>query len=321
MHTTTGRWRLGLALTLITVLMWASLPIPLKVLLDVMDAWTITWLRFLAAALVLGGWLAWRGRLPALQRLSRRGIALLVVAVLGLAGNYICYLLGLDHIAPAAAQVVIQLAPMFLLLGGLVVFRERFSLTQWLGFAILTGGLLLFFHDRVGDLLSTGDYALGVALTVLAGVLWAAYAMAQKQLLLTLPSEAIMWTIYATSVLLFLPAIDLAPAVRLDAFHLGMLLFACLNTLVAYGCFAEALDHWEASRVSAVLAVTPLLTIALVALLARYAPGVLPPEPLDALSVAGACIVVVGSGLSALAPREPRAGRVPATAAPRAPEE
>jgi drug/metabolite transporter (DMT)-like permease len=321
MHTTTGRWRFGLALTLITVAMWASLPIPLKVLLGAMDAWTITWLRFLVAALLLGAWLARRGRLPALHRMPRRAILLLAIAVLGLAGNYICYLLGLDHIAPAAAQVVIQLAPMFLLLGGLVVFRERFSALQWLGFAILTAGLLLFFHDRVGDLLQSGEYSLGVALTVLAGALWAAYAMAQKQLLRALPSEAIMWTIYAVSVLLFLPAIDLAPVARLDGFHIAMLLFACLNTIVAYGCFAEALDHWEASRVSAVLAVTPLLTIAIVAWLARHAPGILPPEPVDALSVAGACIVVVGSGMSALAPREPRAGQVPGTAVPRAPEE
>jgi drug/metabolite transporter (DMT)-like permease len=308
MHETTGRWRLGLLLTLITVLMWASLPIPLKILLGTLDAYTITWLRFLVAATLLGAWLALRLRLPALHRLSCRALALLAIAVLGLAGNYILYLLGLELVEPGAAQVVIQIAPMFLLVGGLAVFRERFSLVQWLGFAILTAGLLLYFHDRLDELLGAGSYALGVAMIVAAGASWAAYAMAQKQLLKTLPSEAIMWIIYAASVVLFLPGTELAGLRRLDGVQIALLAFTCLNTLVAYGCFAEALDHWEASRVSAVLAVTPLLTLILVQWLARAAPGLLPPEPLDFLSIAGACIVVAGSGMCALAPRARRPG-------------
>jgi drug/metabolite transporter (DMT)-like permease len=315
MHQTTGRWRLGLALTLITVLMWGSLPIPLKLLLDVMDAYTITWIRFVAAALLLGLWLARRAGLPALQRLGRRDLWLLAIAVLGLAGNYILYLLGLDHIPPGAAQVVIQLAPMFLLLGGLLVFRERFGTVQWLGFAILCGGLLLYFHDRLGALTGHGRYAVGVIMIVGAGVLWSAYALAQKQLLKVLPSEAILWSIYTASVVLFLPGTQLSSVARLDALHIVLLVFACLNTIVAYGCFAEALDHWEASRVSAVLAVTPLVTLVLVGALAHVAPQALPAEPLDLLSLTGACIVVVGSGLSALAPRP----RIVSRAAPELP--
>ena len=40
-----------------------------RLLLDVMDAFTITWVRFLTAAALLGIWLAWRARLPALTTL------------------------------------------------------------------------------------------------------------------------------------------------------------------------------------------------------------------------------------------------------------
>ena len=50
MHQTTGRWRLGLLLSLATVSMWGVLPIVLKLLLAHMDAATITWYRFLIAA-------------------------------------------------------------------------------------------------------------------------------------------------------------------------------------------------------------------------------------------------------------------------------
>jgi len=317
MHTTTGRWRYGLSLTLVTVFLWGSLPIPLKMLLDVMDPYTITWTRCLTAAILLGTWLALRSRLPELRKLSRRDWALLAIAIIGLASNYILYILGLQFIAPGAAQVVIQLAPMFLLLGGLFVFGEHFRPMQWFGFAILTGGLLLYFHDRLGELIAPGSYAIGVAIVVLAGLMWACYAMAQKQLLKTLPSEAIMWCIYAAAVLVFLPAIHPSRLLQLDGVHIALLAYASLNTLVAYGCFAEALDHWEASRVSALLAVTPLLTIVIVAWLAKIAPHALAAEPHDWLSIVGAGIVVIGSGLSALAPRESSAAKAAAVLVPR----
>jgi drug/metabolite transporter (DMT)-like permease len=80
-----------------------------------------------------------------------------------------------------------------------------------------------------------------------------------------------------------------------------MLAFSCLNTLVAYGAFAEALEHWEVSRVSAVLTVAPLVTIASSWLINRLVPGVLSADPLNALSLVGAFLVVGGSAACALA--------------------
>ena len=53
---------------------------------------------------------------------------------------------------------------------------------------------------------------------------------------------------------------------KLDAIGLWLLAYCALNTLVAYGAFAEALAHWEASRVSTILATTPLLSLGVIAL-------------------------------------------------------
>jgi drug/metabolite transporter (DMT)-like permease len=74
-----------------------------------------------------------------------------------------------------------------------------------------------------------------------------------------------------------------------------MLLFCGLNTLLAYGAFAEALDHWEASRVSAVLALTPIVTLVSVWAVSHIVPSLIAPERLTALGVLGALLVVVGS--------------------------
>ncbi|MCY1543985.1 putative inner membrane transporter YhbE [compost metagenome] len=81
-----------------------------------------------------------------------------------------------------------------------------------------------------------------------------------------------------------------------------LLLACCLNTLVAYGAFAEALAHWEASRVSATLAITPLVTFASVAACAALWPDHVQPEEINWIAYGGAVFVVLGSALTALAP-------------------
>lgn len=309
MHKTTGQWKLGLALSLVTALLWGMLPIALKLLLTEMDAFSITWFRFLAAALILGAFQARRGQLPALGTLTGKGWLLMTIAALGLAGNYLLYLVGLDYITPGAAQIVIQLAPMLLLLGGLIVFGERFDAVQWLGFGLLLSGMLLFFNRRLAEIVSSlGDYTIGILLIIVSAIVWAAYALAQKQLLRAMASENIMLMLYLAGVLLFLPTAAPASLLELDGLGIGLLVFASLNTLFAYGAFAEALDHWEASRVSAVLAITPLLTLGFMAIISLF-PTTIAPEPLNALSVGGALLVVIGSMTSALAGR--RATRDP----------
>src|SRR5438093_1050165 len=144
-HRTSGRWRLGLALALTTAAFWGVLPIALKVALEGLDAFTITWFRFAVAVVVLGAILASSRRLPAFVRCGRRGWALAGVAVLGLTGNYVLYLVALEHASPTINQTVGQLSPMLFLVGGVLLFKERFSVWQWAGCGMLLLGVLVFF--------------------------------------------------------------------------------------------------------------------------------------------------------------------------------
>lgn len=48
------QWKRGFVLALVTATAWGLLPLALKITLDVLDPYTITWFRFLTAALVLG---------------------------------------------------------------------------------------------------------------------------------------------------------------------------------------------------------------------------------------------------------------------------
>ncbi|GAG38950.1 unnamed protein product, partial [marine sediment metagenome] len=227
-----------------------------------LDVLTLTWFRFVFAAVALALWLGRRRELPRLGALSSRRLLLLGVATVFLAANYLSYLLGLERTNAPSAQVLIQAAPLLLALGGIFVFRERFARLQWIGLGVLSIGMAGFFADQLRSLVEGLDrYLSGALLIGVASVTWAVYGLAQKQLLLWLPSQAIMLCIYTGSALLFAPGA--APSALLDLGLAGWLwlLLASVNTLVAYGSFAAALEHWEASRVSAILALTPLATL------------------------------------------------------------
>ena len=304
MHSTSGRWRLGLALALTTAVCWGLLPIALKVTLTGMDAWTLTWYRFAVAAVALGAFLAWRRRLPLKAPLTRRGWWLYGAALLCLVGNYVSYLLSLELTSPTVAQILIQLAPMFLLFGGLLVFRERFAPLQWAGFAVLVTGLGVFFHDRLAEVFAIETrLGLGVAIMLFSATSWAVYALAQKQLLTQLASEQVLFLVYAGAVPLLLAPAHLAQVLDLDGLQLGMLAFCCANTVIAYGCFAEALEHWEVSRVSAVVTLAPIFTVLGVQAAAWVWPTAAPAETLSGWNLLGGALVVGGSMATALGAR------------------
>lgn len=305
LHRAHGNPRLGLALALATAVLWGFLSIALRLLLEGMDPFTITWYRLAAAALILGLYQARRRRLPAVGKLGRGQWWLLVVALLGLVGNYVLFVWALDFVSPATAQLVIQLAPLLFLLGALVIFGERFSLIQWIGLVVLVGGLGLFFNRRLPDLFRlSGPEAIGVALVVVAAVVWAGYALAQKQLLLDLSSVNVLWLVYVGSTVLLLPLARPGQLLELTPFQLALLAFGVFNTLAAYGCFAEALAHWEASRVSAVIALTPLVTIVAVYALLAIWPDADVGERLDSLGLVGSALIIAGSVMAALGSRD-----------------
>lgn len=309
MHQTSGNGKLGFFLALLTAFMWGVLPIALKLLLEMMDAYTITWYRFLAAAALLGAYLVYRRKLPSLSGLKKQTWLLIIVAVAGLAGNYLLYLLGLAWVTPATAQMVIQLAPLFLILGGLVVFHEPFSLMQLYGVGVLLLGLALFFHEQLLDFMAADpSFYLGTGLILVAGVIWTAYALSQKQLLRIYRSEQIMFLLYLGSAIALVPLSQAEDLLVLDLAGWLLLIFCCLNTVVAYGAFAEALDHWEASRVSAVLATTPLITLATMWILSSFIRNFSINESFGILRISGAGLTVTGSMLTALGKSKSLAG-------------
>lgn len=292
MSAVSGRWRLGALLALATATMWG--------VMVTLDPITTTFFRLSLAAMLMTPYLVVRRRLPNHRKLrSPRLFFQLLAAGLLLSGNYGLYIFGLERTGPEAAQVMIQIAPMLLLLAGVFVFKESFSSAQWFGFFAFASGLVLFFNHHLGDIfIDLNDYGLGLLMISLAAVCWTGYAIMQKILLQEFTSQETMLAIYWLGTMLFLPFCDFSTLGQLTSTQWALLAFCGVNTIIAYGCFAEALVHIEASRVSATIAVTPLLTVGIVQFIPIAGINV---EPLGSVSLLGALLVVAGSITTAVA--------------------
>jgi drug/metabolite transporter (DMT)-like permease len=290
-------WKLGFSLAITTAALWGLLPIALKVALTELDAWTITWCRFAGAFTAVGVWLVARGELPFAKLHDRKLWRWLIPGSLGLSGNYVLYVLGLRYTSPAVTQTVMQVAPLMLLLLGMFFFHERFSRLQWFGFGTLVFGLAVFFNKRLPELLNPhAGWSFGILLLLISSASWATYGLSQKQLSRRLTSAQILFLVYAGATLLLFPTASLGLLFQLHRPAALALLFGVANTVAAYGAFGYALEVWEVSRVSSVVASAPLFTL-LTSFFVAF-------EPLSVLSVVGALCVVAGSMISALGNRK-----------------
>lgn len=294
----------GISLALVTAVFWGALPIAMKQAVEVMDPFTIVWYRFMAASLGLGLWLGFRRQLPAVSRVDASVGGLLVLASIGLAGNFVLFNSALEYLSPPVVQVIIQLAPVLLLLSSAWIFKEALGRHQIIGVIGLLAGLLLFFNERLAELFtSLSSYTTGVLLAVAAALIWVVYALAQKSMLKYYTSPQILLMIYLICALMLTPLASPAQLQLMDNRQLGMLVFCCLNTLVGYGAFAEAMARWQASKVSAVITLTPLFTIIFVDLASLIWPDHVAPAALNTLGYIGAFVVVGGAMFSAIGHR------------------
>ena len=227
----------------------------------------------------------------------------LLIAALGLCGNYYYFAYSLNFVNAETSEAVIQLTTLFLILGGVFVYKEPFEGIQKLGTVLIVLGLLLFFNDRLEVFASLDNReTIGVIIVVLAAITWTVYALLQKQLLASFSSVQILFFIYMVSMFVLFPFSSPSQLFSLTGFQVGLLAFCCLNTIVAYGCFAEALNLWDASKVSATLALAPLFTICTLKLIVFLNPDYAFSDRLSWLSIVGALLLIVGSALTALMP-------------------
>lgn len=299
---TTSKPLSGFLLALTTAACWGSLPLALQQVVQIIDSSTIVWYRFVTATLGLLIILSLLKKLPEFKQLvQRRHRWLILLGGIALGANFILFNASLRYIAPDVTQVIAQISPFLMMFASVIFLKERINKSQKIGAFLLVIGLLLFFNRRLPELFtSLTAYTTGVLLTIGGALIWVGYGIAQKIMLRTLSSQQILLIYYATAALLVTPMAKVHEITLLPWFECCCLLYACINTLIAYGAYAEALSRWDIAKVSAVITLTPLFTIVFSQLAHYIAPTIFFKSELNILSYIGAIIVITGALCSIL---------------------
>ncbi|ACA30923.1 DMT family transporter [Histophilus somni] len=291
---------LGFIFALTTAIAWGSLPIALQQVMNAMSMQTIVWFRFMVATVALAILLKLANRLPKLSDLNRYFFGLVILGVIGLSGNFSLFNSSLKFIEPSVTQIFVHFSSFAMMFCGVVIFKERLGLHQKIGLVILIIGLILFFNERADQLFDINIYSIGVFLSMSASLIWVTYGLAQKLLLRRFNSQQILLMIYTGCAFVFTPFVEIEQLQNLNTFTLICFIYCCLNTLIGYGAYAEALNHWDVAKVSVVITLVPLFTILFAHLLNLIYPQYFSAPELNTLSYIGAFIVVFGAMTSAI---------------------
>lgn len=289
------RRALGIALALLTAALFGTIPIAGKVALTGIPAFALPFGLLALTGVFLAAGLA-VARPDVLATLRDEPPRFLILMGLALGLNHVLYYVGLSLTTATATEVIIQLAPLFLVAFGVVLFKEALGPLKALGTALAVAGVLVIsWNGETLAFLYGSGRLLGNLLVASAALAWAVYAVGQKVANRRHPPQAVLVAVYLTAAAVALPvAVFNLPSAAPSIEAWAGLVFLALATVVAFGAFAEALEHAPASTLAVVTTTAPLFTIAYVLATKAFLPGIAPPEDVTLLTWLGAVLVVVG---------------------------
>jgi drug/metabolite transporter (DMT)-like permease len=201
-------------------------------------------------------WGRWRGGSP----LPRRAMALALLSGVWFAGDLGIWSEAVRFTSAANATLLGNLAPLWVALGALVLWRVRLRRIFWAGLALAFGGGIIVVSQ---DLRAGADFGYGDALAVTASIFYAGYMLNTQHSRRTLGTMTFMWFSVLSSTVILL-AVCLALGLPLWDFSLptyAALVGAGLVSQVGgYLAINYALGHLPAPLVSVTLLGQPVIT-------------------------------------------------------------
>jgi drug/metabolite transporter (DMT)-like permease len=254
---------LGLSLAAILVV-WSFNYIAAKIALRHMDGLSLASFRMEFAAMIMLPLYLIRGR-PS----SLRPRDLWIFAYLGFFGiviNQGCFILGLSHTTSQHSVIIIALDPILVLLLAVAMKLELLTPAKIFGMGISLVGVLLLETERGSP--AHSPLLLGDFITLAGATGYSIYAVLGKKVVnqydaFTLSAGNVLASAIIISPLAIRQAIRLNwPSVGWEGWA-GMIYMAIFSSIIAYTLFYWVLRYMEASRVSAVNYVQPVVVIIL----------------------------------------------------------
>ncbi len=286
--------RKGVLYAAFTASMWGFMAIVLKVITYELPPVTVVWFRFFSAFLLLGLYTLLFRRKD--FGIFKRPPILLFLAAIFLGLNYLGFISGIKYVSPSSSQVFIQIAPVSFALSGIIIFREHVSWKHVVGFLLVLSGIGLFYSEQLRDLTGTGEnFTLGMLLVLGGGLSWAIFATMQKALVRKLHPNQLNLFIYGFCAIALIPLVQFSKFQGLTATNWFLLIYLGLNTVLAYGSLALAIKLTEATRVSVIITLNPIITFVSMAILTQMNVPWIEPESFSILSFLGAITVLGGA--------------------------
>lgn len=218
----------------------------------------------------------------------------------GISANFVLIAQGLHYISPTTTQVLWQISPFTMIVVGVLVFKDRMTAAQKIGLVLLLVGLLMF--------LTTNSASCRVwarmrrACCCVRQAVWYRCVMPWRKAAVGAIRSATDSAVDLCGKCRRVPAVCRTGTHRKFDGTLAWVCFVycCLNTLIGYGSFGEALKHWEASKVSAVTTLLPVFTV-IFSLLGHYVmPDTFAAPDMNGLGYVGALVVVGGAVTAAV---------------------
>ena len=277
---------------MVTALLWGFLPIILKIALDQFSAGTIACFRFFFAFIVLYLILFVKGSQP--TRFLKKPPLLGILAGASLAANYFGMTESVNLSSPSNAAILIQLAPVILVIVGVTFFKERVTRQHFLGFVIAAVGFTLFYFDQLGNVKDLELYSDATVYIVFAAVIWVLYISCQKILSQTYSAQMLNLLVYGVAALALIFKVQWADFSGIEWKGGVLLVVLGINTLLAYGALAEAVKYIPLTVISPVITLNPLITLSAMLVLPQFTDGILVPETIGSGGYIGAVIAVTG---------------------------
>jgi len=242
--------------------------------------------RLLVALAASGAILTLRWGRPRAIQPERRELMVAALAGVFFAGDLACYLTALERTSVAHATLLINLAPVFAILGAWALLGERPRRLTVVGMTVaLTGAGLLALSGGAGGVVTIEGNLIALG----GAVFYAAYLVALKQARTTVSPQVLLTISATTGALILLPGGILLgePAIPGTLVGIGALIgLGTVAHTLGHGLISQSLSNLPVGYASVVLLVQP--TVA--AILAWF----LFDEVLGPLELTGAAITLLG---------------------------
>lgn len=250
-----------IALPIITVAIWSINIIVTRMAADVIEPMAISFYRWFVAALILTPIMlpkVWRTRHIIRPHLGK-------LAVLGLLGMVLYQ--GMAYIAAQTTTatnmgIINAFLPLFTMIVGMIVLRERPTLFIIIGGALSLYGLgMLLGHGDPSSLIRQGVH-LGDGLMVIGCLLFAIYSVLLRLWRLPIDLWSILYIQICVAVLVQLPVVlFMGGGSALNIHNISLVLYAGIfASLLAPFLWARAIHHLGPSRTSIFMNLIPVFT-------------------------------------------------------------